>query len=285
VHDRFAAPDWDGASLSGHTLLYYAEQGLGDHIMYASCLPDLLPRAERIVVECEPRLATLFRRSFPQAVVHGNRQLDDGRWSEMHGADVKLSCASAPRFLRRSAEDFPDHRGYLAADPAKVEKWKSRLAALGPERRIGLSWRGGVQRTGRAWRSLEPAALMPLLRVPGFRFISLQYDAQEAELARLRESGVDVQHWPEAIDDYDETAALVCALDVTVSVCTAVIHLAGALGRPVWILAPLTPDARYGLTGTRMRWYPSARMFRQDSFGDWGAVVARVADQLKRFPE
>jgi tetratricopeptide (TPR) repeat protein len=284
VHDRFPFPDWDAADLSGRTVLFYAEQGLGDQIMYASCLPDVLRRADRVVIDCDPRLVTLFRRSFPQAVVRGGQQSDDGRWTAEHGIHLKLAGASAPRFLRRSPEDFPAHAGYLRPDPGKVQKWKQRLAALGPERAVGLSWRGGVQRTGRAWRSLEIDALLPLLRLPGLRFVSLQYDAAEEELARLHAAtGIRVHHWPEAIDDYDETAALLCALDVTVSVCTAVIHLAGALGQPVWILAPIAPDARYGLAGERMRWYPSARMFRQPSFGDWRTVVTGVANEMKRF--
>ncbi|HWA37348.1 MAG TPA: tetratricopeptide repeat protein [Burkholderiales bacterium] len=285
VHGRFHAPDWDGSDLRGHTLLFYAEQGLGDQIMYASCVPDLQRRGGRVVIDCDPRLVPLFRRSFPSTVVHGGRQSDDGGWAEEHGVHLKVACASAPRFLRRSAEDFPDHRGYLRADPSKVEQWKDRLANLGPGRKIGLSWRGGVQRTGRAWRSLEIDTLLPLLRVPGVRFVSLQYDATAEERARLQAVGGDIHHWPEAIEDYDETAALLCALDVTVSVCTAVIHLAGALGRPVWVLAPIAPDARYGLAGERMRWYPSARMFRQPSFGDWRSVVAHVVDALERLPE
>lgn len=286
VHGRFQAPDWEGSDLSGRKLLFYAEQGLGDQIMYASCLPDLQQKTEHIVIECDPRLAELFRRSFPGAAVHGGQLSDDGRRSDVHGIHYKLACASAPRFLRRSPEDFPERSSYLRADPSKVEKWKRRLSAPGRQRNIGLSWRGGVQRTGRAWRSFEPDALLPLLRAPGCRFVSLQYDASQEELARLRAAtGIDVVHWPEAIEDYDETAALLCALDLTVSVCTAVIHLAGALGRPVWVLAPITPDARYGLTGPRMRWYSTARMFRQTSFGDWTTVVADVANELRRLPE
>ncbi len=281
LHERFRVPDWDGSSLEGRTLLFYGEQGLGDQIMYASCLPDLLRQGARCVIECEPRLVALFERSFPQAVVCGARQSDPGDWIAAHGVDVKLACASAPRFLRRSAAEFPAHAGYLRADPVKVEKWKSRLAQLGPQAKVGLSWRGGVQRTGRAWRSLDLEALLPVLRRADLQFVSLQYDVQPDELSRLREKhGVTLHHWPEAIHDYDETAALLCALDLTVSVCTAVIHLAGALGRPVWILAPLKPDARYGLHGTSMRWYPSARLYRQRSFGDWAGVLEEVREDL-----
>lgn len=283
LHERFGAPDWDGSPLEGRTLLFYGEQGLGDQIMYASCLPDLLRQGARCVIDCEPRLVALFERSFPQAVVHGARQSDPGDWIAAHEVEVKLACASAPRFLRRSAADFPAHGGFLRADQAKVEKWQRRLAQIGPQAKVGLSWRGGVQRTGRAWRSLEVESLLPVLRYAGVQFISLQYDAHPDELARLREKhGVTIHHWPEAIEDYDETAALLCALDLTISVCTAVIHLAGALGRPVWILAPVKPDARYGLQGSSMRWYPSARLYRQRSFGDWAGVLEEIRADLSR---
>jgi ADP-heptose:LPS heptosyltransferase len=196
---------------------------------------------------------------------------------------VKIAAASAPRYLRRTAAEFPAHSGYLRADPQKVEKWRGRLAALGQGRKIGLSWRGGVARTGRSWRSLAPAQLLPLFSQADGHFVSLQYGDADAEIAQLEKShGVHVHHWADALADYDETAALVGALDLTISVCTAVVHLAGALGRPVWVMAPVKADARYGLTGPSMRWYPSARMFRQPVFGDWHSVVDEVRRELAR---
>lgn len=280
-HDRLPFPAWRGEPLDGATVVYYGEQGLGDQIMYASCLPQLLASARACHVECEPRLVALFRRSFPEARIHA---ASERWWDNLPKADFKIAAASAPRFLRRDRTDFPHHSGYLKADPQKVAAWQRRLRTVGTGPTIGLSWRGGVQATGRAWRSLEPEQLAPLLRGMQARFVNLQYGPCEADIRRLQDaSGVRIHHWPEAIDDYDEAAALVSALDLTISVPTAIVHLAGALGRPVWILAPVRPESRYGLRGRSMPWYPSAVIYRQRIFGEWGEVMAEAAADLRRF--
>ena len=278
-----ALPRWDGSSLAGRTLLITREQGLGDEIMYASMLPQLIAQAGRCIVECDPRLLDLFRRAFPAATFFGTvpgRRLPDS--IPRSSIDVAIEAGSLAGFLRRDLADFPRHAGYLRADPAKLARWQERLAGLGPGRKIGLSWTGGVRKTRRALRSLTLEQLLPLLRQPGLRFVSLQYTPEaRAALDELRvRHGIDIPHWQEAIDDYDETAALVSALDRTVSVCTSLVHLCGALGRPVWVMAPLTPEWRYGMTGETMPWYPSVRMFRQTSYGDWAPVIERVAREI-----
>jgi hypothetical protein len=135
-----------------------------------------------------------------------------------------------------------------------------------------------VPQTGRGLRSLALDELLPVLSVPGVQFVNLQYGQPAQELADLRSGrGIAIHHWQEAIDDYDETAALVAALDLTLSVCTAVVDLAGALGRPTWVLAPVRSDFRYGLQGENLRWYPTVRMFRQQKAGDWTPVLAAAA--------
>jgi tetratricopeptide (TPR) repeat protein len=282
LHLRFPQPRWDGAPLAGRRLLVYGEQGLGDQIMAASCLPEVIAQAAHCVLDCDARLAPLFRRSFPQATVHGGGPTDPVDWLREAGpVDVAVPLASLPRHLRRAAAAFPRHAGFLHAAPERVAAWRERLASLGEGRRIGISWRGGVPQTNRGARSLPLADLLPLLRGPGARFVSLQYGPAEEELDALRrEHGVDIAHWPEAIDDYDETAALVAALDLTVSVCTAVVHLAGALGRPAWVLAPVRPEPRYGKSGDTMPWYPSVRVFRQPRYGEWAPVIASAAAAL-----
>jgi tetratricopeptide (TPR) repeat protein len=290
LHLRFPQPRWDGAPLAGRRLLVYGEQGLGDQIMAASCLPEVIAQAAHCVLDCDARLAPLFRRSFPQATVHGGGPTDPVDWLRDAGPiDLAVPLASLPRHLRRSAAAFPrrsgEPRGFLLAAPERVAFWRERLAALGEGRRVGISWRGGVPQTNRGARSLPLDDLLPLLRAPGTRFVSLQYGPAAEELDALRrEHGVDIAHWSEAIDDYDETAALVSALDLTVSVCTAVVHLAGALGRPAWVLAPVRPEPRYGKAGDTMPWYPSARVFRQQRYGDWAPVIASVAAALAAGP-
>jgi hypothetical protein len=285
LHERFGLPLWEGDSLAGRRLLIYAEQGLGDELMYASMVPELIHQGAHCLIDCDPRLEGLFRRSFPGATVHGGGQTDSADWlAAAGGADLRAPIASLPRFLRRSAESFPQHGGYLRAAPERIARWRERLAAAGPRPWIGLSWRGGVPRTGRGARSLRLVELLPLFTGTGATFVNLQYGHSADEVAELHAShGARLHHWTDAIDDYEETAALIAALDLTVSVCTAVVHCAGALGRPVWVMAPVRPEPRYGSRGSTMRWYPSARVFRQAVYGEWEPVIASVAGALATF--
>jgi tetratricopeptide (TPR) repeat protein len=276
-------PRWDGAALAGRSLLVAREQGLGDEIMFASMLPQLIAQAGRVLVECDARLAAIFGRSFPAATVFGT-ETGGGLPASIAPApiDAVIEAGSLPGLLRRRAADFPRHQGYLRADPQHVARWRERLAAIGPGLQVGLSWTGGVPRTRRELRSLSLDQLQPLLATPGVRFVSLQYTAgARDDIAAFRaRSGIEVAHWPEAIDDYDQTAALVCALDLVVSVCTSLVHLGGALGRPVWVLAPVSPEWRYGFAGESMPWYPSVRLFRQPGYGEWEPVIAAAAREL-----
>jgi tetratricopeptide (TPR) repeat protein len=280
---RFPAPRWQGEDLAGRTILVHAEQGLGDEMMFASCLPDLLARAKHVVVDCSPKLAGLVARSFPTATVHGGGQYDDTGWlANAPKVDYVVPAGSLPLHLRPSLASFPRHGGYLVADPLRVEAWRSRLDALGPGLKIGLSWRGGMPQSRRALRSIDPAALAPLVAVPGTHFVDLQHDGRPEELRTLTQvHGLTVHHWPEALADYEETAALVASLDLVVSVCTAVIHLGGALGRPVWVLAPFSPEWRYGIAGEAMPWYPSVIVLRQPARDDWDGVLAAALARLR----
>jgi tetratricopeptide (TPR) repeat protein len=276
-------PAWDGSPLRGRRLLVYHEQGLGDEIMFASCYGDLLSQDGQIVIECSTKLEKLFARSFPKADVRvGSRNGMPGWISELSPFDAQIACGSLPGLFRRDREAFPEHRGYLRADPDRVDYWKDRLRSIGQGLKIGVSWRGGAVKTRRRLRSLALADMAPLFRMPDAEFISLQYTDCGAEIASLAQrEGIVVHHWQEAIDDYDETAALVCALDGIVTVCTAIVHLGGALGRPVRVMVPYAPEWRYMARGERMPWYPSVRLFRQPSPGDWGSVLEAVRGSLE----
>jgi len=276
-------PRWDGTALAGRTLLIAREQGLGDEIMFASMLPQLIAQPGRCVVECDPRLLATFGRSFPGATFFGTPPGGGLPPAIPRSAiDAVIEAGSLPGFFRRQAADFPRHAGYLKADPRHVARWRERLAALGPGLKVGISWTGGVPRTRRDLRSLSLDQLRPLLATPGVRFVSLQYTANaRSDIDALRaRHGIAVEHWEDAIADYDQTAALVCALDQVVSVCTSLVHLGGALGRPVWVLAPVSPEWRYGFSGEAMPWYPSVRVFRQASYGEWDPVIAAAAREL-----
>lgn len=273
-------PAWRGELLAEKHILAYGEQGLGDQIMFASCLPDLAALARRVTVLVDGRLQRLFARSFPALAVQAAEAGAPPAALEM-SHDFQIALGSLPRHFRTSDASFPRHHGYLRADEERVRYWRARLDALGPGLKIGISWRGGMQVTRRPLRSIELPQWLPILRTPGVVPVSLQYDECSAELAALREaSGVGIAHWPEAIADYDETAALVTALDLVISVCTSVVHLTGALGKPAWVMVPASPEWRYLSRGASMPWYPSVRLFRQQQLGDWRPVVTAVAGEL-----
>ena len=280
---EFALPYWQGESLEDKTILVWGEQGIGDEIMFASCLPQVIAASRHCTVECSPRLETLFRRSFPQASIYALTAGGEPPPAEREaGIDAQVAMGSLPQHLRRSRSDFPRHHGYLKADPERVQVWRERLAALGPGLKVGISWQGGTLKTRRPTRSIPLAQWALLLQSAGVQCVSLQYTECSAEIAAVESAtGVHIADWREVRDDLEHTAALITALDLVISVCTAAIHLGGALGRPVWVLAPYSPEWRYGIAGDEMPWYPSVRVFRQPRFGAWEPVIAEVAQCLR----
>ena len=283
----FPYPAWDGTSVAGRTVLVHAEQGLGDEIMFASCLDEVIARAGHCVIECHRKLERLFCRSFPAATVHGTLQTDtDFTWLDrMPRIDCQVGIGSLPLRFRLSHSDFPRHTGYLKANATRVAHWRARLDAHGEGLKVGISWLGGTKKTRRLVRSIPLEQWGSLLALPGAHFVSLQYTDCSAELADLeRNHGIRIYHWQEAIDDYDETAALVGALDLVISVQTAVVHLAGALGKPGWVMVSAFPEWRYSRTGTTLPWYPSLRIFRQRTLGHWQDVIDQMAAELPRTP-
>jgi len=281
AHARpYRYPEWDGRA-GVDTLLVAAEQGLGDELMFASCVEEASRCARHVILECDPRLAPMLQRAFPSHSVMGSKFERDPQFPRGLVPTHQARIGDLPGYVRREAGDFPRHAGYLKADPERVTAWRRRLQALGPRPWIGLAWTGGDLKTRRAMRSVPLDALRPILSaVPGL-YLSLQYVDSAAELRAFNDAGTEhVHHFADAGSDYEETAALVEALDAVVSVCTAVVHLAGALGRPVRVLVPYVAEWRYGCEGTEMPWYPSARLFRQHARGEWASVVDGVASAL-----
>ena len=274
-----------GAEVSRKRILLTSEQGLGDQIMFSSCIPDLMRESDQCVIQCDERLVPIFSRSFAGADVLGEKIPATRRDQYLAQRQVghRMAMGSLPGRYRQELSNFPRHLGYLRADPAKVIVWKQRLSALGAGPKIGISWSGGAASTRRQLRSVDPDLLVSAISSAG-KLISLQYGLTPDEVGRitsLKCGSGSVAHWQDAIDDYEDTAALIMALDVVISVCTAVVHLAGALGKEVWVLVPAVPEWRYLATGSNMPWYPSARLYRQ-AFGEpWEAVVRRLAFDLK----
>ena len=275
LRQALGRPRWRGEPLAGRTLFVVREQGIGDQMMFASLFAEAIRDAGHCIVDCDERLEPLFRRSFPQAtIVSATRRRPFDCW---------IAAGSLPGIYRNSAGQFPAHSGYLIADATRTARWRERLAQLGPGLKIGMSWRGGRAGSAKAARrSLALSQLRPVLNAAGAHFVSLQYgDYQEEIAAANAELNVPIQHWQEAIDDYEETAALIAELDLVITVCTAVVHLGGSLGQRVWVMAPMLAAAAYGWSGSSMVWYPQVRMFRQQAPDQWDAVIAQVAQALR----
>jgi tetratricopeptide (TPR) repeat protein len=275
-------PLCDADNLAGKTVLVEREQGLGDEIMFASCLNEFAGSGVNCVIHCDPRLVVLFRRSFPQSEVVGRLgELEAPDGSLRRAIDCCVPMGSLPGRYRRTRSDFARATAFLRADPERAARWRARLAALGPGPKVGIAWRGGLYKTGRALRSLSLESLLPVLRVPGVGWVNLQHRDHARELEQIHvHHGVQVARWDDALADLDETAALVHGLDLVITVCSTVVHLAGALGRPVWTLTPHAPAWRYLFEGDSMPWYPNVRLFRQRAEGDWDEVISRVAAAL-----
>jgi hypothetical protein len=268
-------PDWDGAP--GRTVVVQGEMGIGDEVLFASCLPDLVRVCRQVIFDCHPRLEPLFRRSFPGVTLHGTRKDEYIAWSAQLAIDARVAIGSLPGRFRLSAGDFPG-QAYLRADPRRVDHYRARLAALpggGPA--VAVAWAGGTPTTRADLRTVPLALWSGLLAEPA-RFVSLQYTPDAAPQAAAQ----GIAHWQEAVDDLDEMAALIAACDVVISVCQSAVHLAGALGVPCWCLVPSKPAWRYGVSGESMPWYASVRLFRQGAGEAWAAVLGRVGVELSR---
>lgn len=280
------APPWDGSSLAGRTILVYGEQGIGDEIMFASCLADLVDEAARCILACEPRLMPLIRRSFPEVHV---LSMEDLRRSDHEcnfgQIDFQIAAGSLPRVLRPSLDHFPSQPSYLVADPSFVEQARGRLASYGVGKYVGISWKGGGEEAERRRRSTNLEQWGSVFDVPDVHFVSLQYGDCTDELNQVKQrSGVTVHDWLDVdpLDNMDRFAAQVAAVDCVISIDNSTIHLAGALGVPT--LAMLSfPSASYWRwfwEGEETVWYPSLRLFRRRYPDDWEPTFREVRARL-----
>ena len=263
----FDQPLWDGSHLGGRTVLLTAEQGLGDTLQFLRYAPLVAGRGGRVVVEVHPPLVDLARTvaGVADVVAHGRGGLP--------GFDVHCPLMTLPRVFNTTLESIPAAVPYVSADPARAAAWADRLPPADGRKRAGLVWAGNAKFANDRTRSLSPARLAPLSAVAGVRWVSLQLGATAAPPLDLWDRTADLH-------DMADTAALIANLDVVVTVDTSVAHLAGAMGKPVWVLLPAVPDWRWLLGRTDSPWYPSARLFRQPEPGDWAGVVKAVVAAL-----
>jgi Tfp pilus assembly protein PilF len=276
---KFSRPRWNGERTEGQTILIYHEQGLGDTLQFARYVPLVRHHAgaARVILETQPPLARLLAQNsgWDAEIVSGLNMEE----SDLPPFDYQIPLLSLPLALRRF-EPLPIAHSVIQADPNLRRLWRERLGA-GEAIRVGLAWAGNPAHKLDRLRSIPPESLLPLLQIPGFQFYSLQVGLEAERSHPLKEVGlIDLT---EHLTDFAETAALAAELDLILSVDTASAHLAGAMGRPVWTLLPFQAEWRWGMSGETTPWYPTMRLFRQPAFGDWGAVVQRVAAELGRF--
>jgi len=265
-------PLWQGEPLKGRRLLIQAEQVYGDTFMFARFAPMAAAFGGPVVFECQDRGVLKALCSLEQAmeslVVRGE---------PLPEVDLRVPLLSLPGIFGITVENIPYGGGYLEADPARVAEWKDRLAGTGDALSVGLVW-GGRKAPLNADRSMRLNMLEPLFAVPGVRFFSLQLGEDAQQIEPYRNVVADVSPY---LTDFGETAAAISCLDVIVTIDTAVAHLAGALGTPVWVMLKYSPDWRWMFKRNDSPWYDSARLFRQQSPGDWASVVAAVSAELE----
>ncbi len=267
-------PQWDGSAFSDKPLLLIADQGFGDVIQFARYMPWAADRCPDIVLACSSEVQPILRQIAPNA-----RQF--AQWDDMPDYAAFCALSGLPRLAGTRAETIPAPIPYLRADPRRVSRWADRLSGLVPGgyRRVGVIWAGRPTHNNDRNRSALLADFMPLASVAGIALLALQKGPKTSQaggyygLAPLINLGAE-------IDDYDDTMAILENLDLLVTVDTSVAHLAGAMGRPVWIMLPRVPDWRWLLGRSDTPWYPTARLFRQRTVRQWDDVVKRIAEEL-----
>ena len=304
LHPQFAdttfylmeRPPWEpGAALAGRSLMLFCEQGLGDEILFSNILPDVIERlgpTGRLTLAVEPRLVTLFQRSYPQARVgaHAIHSVS-GRVvchapflkDELGGIDLWAPIASLMREFRRTVDAFPSRPRFMTPDPERVAHWAAVLKDL-PGPKVGLLWKSAISKDARQ-RYFSPFDdWAPVLQTPGVTFVNLQYGDCAEELAMAqRDFGVRIWN-PPGIDlrqDLDDVTALAAALDLVVGFSNATFNLAAAAGAPVWLIS--TPGSWPRLGTLRYPWYPQARVFMTPTFNAWDGVMATMGEALAEF--
>jgi len=268
---RIPLPVWDGGPLAGRHILLHSMRGFGDTINFVRFASALAARGAVVHLECGRPLHRLFASCAGVAEV-----VETGAPHVARGCDLQAPLVTLLRHLF-FAELNCARGAYLKADEEDVTAWEQRLADL-RGLRVGLCWAGDSANRNDARRSVAIAAIEPLLSVPGTHWVSLQKGPASAQLAPFIQAGIN--DWTDELADFADTAALIARLDLVVSVDTAVAHLAGALGKPVWVLCARDLDRRWEVLDDTRRLYPQVRLFRQSEPADWRAPVAAAAASL-----
>ncbi len=268
----FSAPLWLGEeSLAGKTVLIYPEQGFGDFIQFCRYVGLLESAGAKVLLEAPPPLQALI------STLPGDFTLVKSG-EALPAFDLHCPIMSLPLAFKTTLSSIPAEAPYLFADAAKQAFWQARLGKKSALR-VGLVWSGSAAHRNDSNRSMPLSLFAPLLRLP-FEFHAVQKEFRPEDAALLAEQG-RVRTHAECLVDFADTAALIQALDLVICVDTSVAHLVGALGAPLWILLPYLPDYRWLLAREDSPWYPTARLFRQPAYGDWGSVINELVGRLQ----
>ena len=267
-------PRWDGKPFAG-TLAVYGEQGLGDEVCAASAIPDIVAAQKsaggRVIIDCDKRLEGLFKRSFPEATIHGTRWEKSLNWpQEDRNIGASIACFEVLKHFRKKPEDFPG-TPYLVPCPDRVRQWKALLSG---KPTIGIAWTGGTWKNAGSFRQLPMEQWTPIMEAVDANWVSLQYKDASKE---IEDTVVKQYSWGTITKDYDDTAALVASCDLVVGVPTSVIHLAGALGVPTICMKAKTPCWKFA--SDELAFTPNVKLVDHD--GDWGKSALAVAKMVK----
>jgi Tfp pilus assembly protein PilF len=267
-------PQWDGRPLPSDRLLLIADQGYGDVIQFARYVPWAARHCPDIAIACSAEIR-------PVVVQQPGIGATFDHWENQPDFVAYCALSGLPRLAGTTLETIPASVPYLRADPQKVAAWSDRLSGLVPRgyRRVGVAWAGRPTHVNDRNRSIALTAFAPIAELPRLALISLQKGPAQAQTGSYWGRAPLVNLGPE-ITDFADTMAILEALDLVVTIDTAVGHLAGAMGRPVWLMLPFAPDWRWLLNRTDSPWYPTARLFRQPAPRQWDPVVADITRRL-----
>ena len=275
----FSEPVWDGSSLAGRTILVHDEQGYGDTFQFVRYLSLVKAKGGRVVFECHPKLGPILSGCAGYDEIH--ERISPGS-APNTVFDTQIHLLSLPQIFQTRLESIPADGPYLKANPERVAYWRDRIAG-DTGFKIGIAWAGSANHTNELNRACTLAAFRPIAEMTGVSVYSLQ-KGPGSEQADSPFMGMDIKRLDKELDlaeRFVDTAALMVNLDLVISIDTSIVHLAGALGCPVWTLLCASPDWRWGMAGSHSPWYPSMRLFRQSVSGNWDGVMANVRDELE----
>ena len=285
---NFPQPLWNGSNLHGKSILVWTEQGIGDEIMFANLLDSLKKIGTNIIVECEKRLVPFFQRSFPEIQFAPRENPPNSRLLNSD-IDYQIPIGSLGQWLRTDEDSFKQNRqSYLTTCAEQSEQIQKRYKSLADDNiLVGISWKSiGIKQRQTLSKSTALKDWTSILSQRGCHFINLQYGDTEPELEQFQAvTGLRIYHDQEIdpLQNLDDFAAQVSALDLVISTSNTTAHIAGALGKRVWTLLPYMPDWRWMLNRNDTLWYSCMRLFRQHTIGDWNDVFQRVGLALEQY--